>query len=549
MAKKQQIVFGVDEVGRGCERPDAEILTRNGWKKYTSLNRQDEVLSYNNGSLEWQKIKRVVEKEHEGILVELKNRGIHIVVSPDHYFTVIRRVFKRGVDDKVLRLVGYRERQKRVIATELKGNDFIPRGGAWNGGEKDFILPKVDNLFNYQRKSISIDLWVKFFGLFLSEGSICCYGKGNYRVTISQRVSSSYYKEIHNLLQAMPFKFSAFSEGFSCHNKQLYFYLKQFGKCYTQFIPANIKDLNSSLLNTLIEWMIKGDGSCYTNKKRKTVCTYYTTSRLLRDDFEEILLKAGWTFHTVIRERKDSFINGRPLKKKNKRPCFEIRLRRNNKAQIKFLHKKTLFYKGKVFCLQLSKYHNFYVRRSGSGYFTGNSLAGPVVACAVYSKKRLDSQRDSKQLSAKQREEVFSFSKESPNFIFSVSKVGEKVIDKINIFEATKLAMVRAVMGLEKKIGKKAGLLLIDGNFTIPIKRNQQPIIKGDEKIPLIALASIVAKVNRDNLMQKQHKKYPQYGFAKNKGYGTRHHINMLNKIGPCKIHRTSFAPVNRRVK
>jgi len=183
-------------------------------------------------------------------------------------------------------------------------------------------------------------------------------------------------------------------------------------------------------------------------------------------------------------------------------------------------------------------------------------LAGSVFACAITKLKMKNEKlkttkknlkiRDSKKLSAKQREYIFDKIKNNPKFVFALGRVGEGVIDKINIFEATKSAMVRAVMGLEKKIGKKAGLLLIDGNFTIPIKRNQQPIIKGDEKIPLIALASIVAKVSRDNSMQKQDKEYPQYGFAKNKGYGTKAHFKAILVNGHCSLHRKSFYPLKK---
>ena len=104
--------------------------------------------------------------------------------------------------------------------------------------------------------------------------------------------------------------------------------------------------------------------------------------------------------------------------------------------------------------------------------------------------------------------------------------------------------MERAVLGLEKKIGKKANLLLLDGNFKIPLKREQQAIVKGDEKIPLIALASIVAKVKRDSFMEKQDKNYPQYGFAKHKGYGTKEHLKAILINGPCPLHRHSFYPL-----
>ena len=147
-------------------------------------------------------------------------------------------------------------------------------------------------------------------------------------------------------------------------------------------------------------------------------------------------------------------------------------------------------------------------------------------------------------MTVKQREEIYDFLKKSPEVFWATGKVGERVIDKINILQATKLAMEKAVLSLEKKIGKKADRLLIDGNFGINLARSQESIIKGDEKILLISLASIVAKVERDSLMVKLHKKYPQYGFNKHKGYCTKQHLTTLSKFGPSPIHRKSFSPV-----
>ncbi len=181
-------------------------------------------------------------------------------------------------------------------------------------------------------------------------------------------------------------------------------------------------------------------------------------------------------------------------------------------------------------------------------------LAGPVIATAItvwefsiFNFQFLNfKNKDSKKLTAKQREEIYSFLKKSPKVFWATGKVGERVIDKINILQATKLAMEKAVLALEKKLGKKADMLLIDGNFGINIERSQQSIIKGDEKILLISLASIVAKVERDRLMIKMHQKYPQYGFNKHKGYGTPQHLTALSKFGPCPIHRATFQPIVR---
>lgn len=183
-------------------------------------------------------------------------------------------------------------------------------------------------------------------------------------------------------------------------------------------------------------------------------------------------------------------------------------------------------------------------------------LAGPVIACAITlinSKKQeirnkqfqisnfKIQNRDSKKLNVKQREEIYKFLQADANVVWGIGKVGERMIDKINILQATKLAMVKAVESLEKKIGRRADILLIDGNFSIPIAREQKSIIRGDEKIFLISLASIVAKVERDRLMTKMHQKHPEYGFDKHKGYGTRSHYFAIKQCGICPLHRVSF--------
>lgn len=169
-------------------------------------------------------------------------------------------------------------------------------------------------------------------------------------------------------------------------------------------------------------------------------------------------------------------------------------------------------------------------------------LAGPVVACAFFSEREITRKiRDSKQLTVKQREEIYKLFKKDSSVKWGIGKVSEKVIDKINILQATKLAMIKAVEDLEKKLENKINFLLIDGNFGIDIDVPQKSIIKGDEKIPLIAAASIVAKVTRDRLMVGYSKKYSQYGFDAHKGYPTLLHRQKIAQYGFCPIHRKTF--------
>lgn len=179
-------------------------------------------------------------------------------------------------------------------------------------------------------------------------------------------------------------------------------------------------------------------------------------------------------------------------------------------------------------------------------------LAGPVVAGAVVllnSKFQITNigVNDSKKLTPEQREKVYNYFKKNPSIEWGIGIVSEKVIDKINILEATKLAMIKAVGDLEKKLRKPAVqlILVIDGNIELDTDISQKSIIKADQKVFSCALASIFAKVTRDKMMQKEHKKYPKYGFNQHKGYGTALHFKMLKKHGPCKIHRKSFYPVS----
>jgi len=183
-------------------------------------------------------------------------------------------------------------------------------------------------------------------------------------------------------------------------------------------------------------------------------------------------------------------------------------------------------------------------------------LAGTVTATAVTVPeifnfqfsifKRLGVLYDSKKLSAKKREQWEEFLKERPDIMFATAGVTPKVIDRINIYEATRLASKRAVLKLEEKIGKSADMIILDGRMTLDIEREQQSIIRGDERIALCAMASIIAKVTRDRAMMRYHRKHPEYRFDLHKGYGTRLHIELLKKYGPSPIHRRSFRPVRR---
>lgn len=165
-------------------------------------------------------------------------------------------------------------------------------------------------------------------------------------------------------------------------------------------------------------------------------------------------------------------------------------------------------------------------------------LAGPVVACAVILPKDCNILyiNDSKQLSEKKREELYDEIMEQAVAV-GVGSVPPNRIDEINILQATFEAMRQAINNLSVKPD-----ILLNDAVTIPqVDVKQVPIIKGDAKSMSIAAASIIAKVTRDRLMVAYDKIFPQYGFASNKGYGSKEHIDALKKYGPSLIHRTSF--------
>lgn len=165
-------------------------------------------------------------------------------------------------------------------------------------------------------------------------------------------------------------------------------------------------------------------------------------------------------------------------------------------------------------------------------------LAGPVCAAAVILPEGhiIDGVNDSKKLSAKKREELF-YKIIDECLDYSIATADEKEIDEINILQATFLAMRRAVDGLKIK----PDIAFIDGNREPGLEIPQQTIVKGDSKSMSVAAASILAKVTRDRYMLGMAEKYPQYAFEKHKGYGTKLHYQMLDKYGPCEIHRTTF--------
>ncbi len=192
---------------------------------------------------------------------------------------------------------------------------------------------------------------------------------------------------------------------------------------------------------------------------------------------------------------------------------------------------------------------NGYLTLAGIDEAGRGPLAGPVIAAAV-SIPRVRLERDvdgllagltdSKQLTAARRDHFFVILTSDPDFVVGVGRAEVAEIDSLNILRATHLAMARAVQALARPVD----LLLVDGRPVPGLPAPSQSIVKGDANSLLIAAASVIAKVTRDREMEELDRRYPGYGLAVHKGYGTAAHLDALRRLGPSPIHRRSFAPV-----
>ncbi len=186
-------------------------------------------------------------------------------------------------------------------------------------------------------------------------------------------------------------------------------------------------------------------------------------------------------------------------------------------------------------------YGRGYQRIAGVDEVGRGPLAGPVVAAAVILPRGGIEERlfDSKKIPSKKREDLYEVIQAKAVGV-GIGIIGHEEIDLLNILQATLKAMVLAI----KNLPIPPDFILIDGNQTIQIPVSQKPIRKGDQLSTSIAAASIIAKVTRDRMMLDLHEKYPQYNFARHKGYGTKEHRRAIETFGACDLHRKTFRGV-----
>jgi hypothetical protein len=265
-----------------CFSEDTEVFTSEGWKYFKDLIGDELILTRKyNGITGWSKINKKIEYDYKGYLNHIKSKGIDLLVTDEHKFGLVSNDKKE-----------YTWKNVKNFNKNIKY--FIPRTFIWKGKEKKyFFLPEVLRLKkNKYWKTISkIEMtnWVKFLGLYLTEGC-CSINGGNYKVTIYQNHTEKKDKYIKNILDNLPIKYHKHKRGWVFYNKQIVFYLKRFGRSYEKYIPKEILSLKKKYLSILLESMIFGDGSV----DKKGNLWYYSCSKQLIDDVQEIAFKCGY---------------------------------------------------------------------------------------------------------------------------------------------------------------------------------------------------------------------------------------------------------------
>ena len=395
-----------------CYSKDTQVLTESGWKFFYEVTKENKVFSLNNqtNKIELQKPIRFYEFDYDGELYNFKSKKLDLLVTPNHNMVVDQYCpnCKKGTYCR-----------KFVKAKDFNPNEhFIPKAGIWTGvkeeaqyisslettpqislapqgvkelvtvisGDKEFLLPEIEiqqyRNFAHRYKSIKIEAkkilmedWLVFFGFWLAEG--CTYQRERnrrgrnrpfyeYAVRISQNKGKTAEK-FEEILKKLPFNYNKKDQNkkieFVIGDKQLFSYLRQFGKAGDKFIPQEIKNLAKEQLKILFDWMMKGDG--YVGNGN---IEYSTKSKKLADDVQEIILKLGWSAN-IYKRHKEKF------------QWYDVGISRAKHFRFSSREKniKKIEYQGKVYCLEVPN-HTLYVRRNDKACWCGNSAGAQAIS-------------------------------------------------------------------------------------------------------------------------------------------------------------------------
>jgi len=337
-----------------CFDEHTQVLTRNGWEYIKNVSEEVLTLNPENMELEFQLPTDKIENNYRGKMIKIKNQQVDLLVTPNHKFLVENQRTKK---------------RKILNAEDLNETYRIPRIGVWKGTNSiDYIeLDEYKRTWNsgknyliknqYYRKKIRIPIkiWLKLLGWYLSEGSINKYG-----IQISQ-TKENIRKKILNQLKPY-FKIIKSKDTIFIQDKRLGIYFKQFGLSCSKFIPTNIKQLNSKLLDVLLKSLIETDG--WQRSYKYPSFEFYTISEKLADDVQEISIKTGKLANIYTRINNNH----------SKYPLYRVSIYSSMKNNLRIFKKylQEVQYNDKVYCLTVPN-HFLVVRRNNKIFFAGNS--------------------------------------------------------------------------------------------------------------------------------------------------------------------------------
>ena len=355
----------------GCYSDDTEILTEKGFKYFKDLSYEDKVATLKAGNLVFEKPLDIVSYDYDGDIYEICTRTINLVITPEH------KIYSRSFTKKSnyeLNVIAdlYEKAQKSNHKRKWIG---MKSTSNWEGEEVDYFwLPSIKNVkydgHNHSKKKIKMDDWLEFMGYFLADGYTSSgelkHQNGNkrghyYTVGITKKKQKDKNK-IRKLIKRLPFAFCETKTGFQTGNKQLWMYLKQFGKAKNKYIPYELKQLSKRQLKILLDALIFCDG--HINKTGQI--HYYTISKQLADDVCELILKVGGSPSVYVQNK----INWSKMET-YKLYCVSMKKIKEHYIDLK-KHVGVYKYQGKVYCCQVPS-GVIYVRRNGRCCWSGNS--------------------------------------------------------------------------------------------------------------------------------------------------------------------------------
>jgi len=329
----------------GCYDEQTEVLTNNGWKYFKDLTFDDKICQLDKGSIIYDAPLDIMKYDYNGNMISFDSRGLNLLVTPNH--KILMRTNKWG---------NYRiERAESINYKQI----FTKSKAIWKGIYKDS--------FNINNRIIPSLLWLKFIAIYLAEGST---GKGCVNICQTKEPTrTEFYNVCKNIADIFNRKCTIIGKDIKIYSTDLTTILSKYGKCDKKYVPYYIKELSSELIDVFLKWIVKGDGSIC-----KGYVSYFTTSKKLADDIQELCLKTNKSA-SIGFDHKDRI--GKPVWIKNHytkstKVCYRVgfRIASEQKTFKKSISK--VLYEGKVYCATV-KTGLMYIRRNGKPVWCGNS--------------------------------------------------------------------------------------------------------------------------------------------------------------------------------